>query len=108
MSARELAEDLNLSAHTSRYADTLRLLQGLQRGADDLGVEIDELGSLTYSHVILTPANDEHDTDTLFTPQLGGAPVHGGQAHDDHLVGVAARGMARRRTAGPSVRAQCA
>ena len=67
MSARELAEDLNLTARTSRYADTLRLLQGLQRGADDLGFEVDELGSLTYSRVVLTPAQDEHDTDTLFT-----------------------------------------
>lgn len=67
MSARELAEDLDLNARTGRYSDTLRLLQTLQRDSDELGHEVDELGSLTYSRVVLTPDSDEHDTDTLFS-----------------------------------------
>ena len=66
MSARELAEDLDLTARTARYADTMRLLQTLQRDSDTLGHEVDELGTLTYSYVVLTPDRDEHDTDTVF------------------------------------------
>ena len=66
MSARELAEDLDLTARTAKYADTMRLLQNLQQNSDTLGHEVDELGTLTYSYVVLTPDQDAHDTDTIF------------------------------------------
>ena len=67
MSARELSEDLNLTARTARHADMTRLLQSLQRDSEALAAEIDELGDLTYNRVLLSPAPDVHDTQTVFT-----------------------------------------
>lgn len=67
MSARELSEDLQLTARTERYADTMRLIQSLQRESDTLGTAVDELGDLTYSHVLLNPSGDVHDNQTVFT-----------------------------------------